>query len=79
MDTRDKLHVPTVLAYVTQLVLSVQLNFLANFKWTWSDRNAPFWRICWRYILDHFWTFASVRRERANRVHEERGLQLEYH
>jgi hypothetical protein len=31
------------------------------------------------YILGHFWTFASVRRERANRVHEERGLQLKYH
>jgi putative flippase GtrA len=43
------LHVPTVPAYITQLVLSVQLNFLANFKWTWSDRNAPFWRSCWRY------------------------------
>jgi putative flippase GtrA len=45
------LHVPAVPAYVTQLVLSVQLNFLANFKWTWSDRKAPFWRSCWRYNI----------------------------
>jgi putative flippase GtrA len=42
-------HVPAVLAYVTQLVLSVQANFLANYHWTWGDRNAPFWRSCWRY------------------------------
>ena len=42
-------HVPAVLAYVTQLVLSVQANFLANYHWTWGDRNAPFWRSYWRY------------------------------
>jgi putative flippase GtrA len=42
---------PTVPAYVTQLVLSVQANFLANYKWTWSDRNAPFWRSCFRYNI----------------------------
>jgi putative flippase GtrA len=42
---------PAVAAYVTQLVLSVQVNFLANFKWTWNDRNAPFWRSCLRYNI----------------------------
>ena len=42
-------HIPAVPAYATQLVLSVQANFLANYHWTWGDRNAPFWRSCWRY------------------------------
>jgi putative flippase GtrA len=41
--------VPAVPAYVMQVVLSVQANFLANYHWTWGDRNAPFWRSCWRY------------------------------
>lgn len=45
------LGMPKVEAYVTQLVLSVQANFLANYHWTWGDRNAPFWRSCWRYNL----------------------------
>jgi putative flippase GtrA len=43
------LHVPAVPAYVVQVVLSVQANFVANLRWTWSDRNAPFWRSCLRY------------------------------
>jgi putative flippase GtrA len=38
-------------AYVIQLVLSVQANFLANYHWTWGDRGAPFWRSCWRYNI----------------------------
>jgi putative flippase GtrA len=41
--------VPKVEAYIVQLVLSVQVNFLANYHWTWGDRDAPFWRSCWRY------------------------------
>jgi putative flippase GtrA len=44
-------HMPKETAYVTQLLLSVQLNFLANYKWTWGDRKAPFWRSCFRYNL----------------------------
>jgi putative flippase GtrA len=44
-------NVPTVAAYVTQLLLSVQANFLANCKWTWNDRDAPFWRSCLRYNI----------------------------
>ena len=43
------MHIPTVSAYVIQAVLSVQANFVANSRWTWSDRNAPFWRSCLRY------------------------------
>lgn len=38
-----------ITAYGIQLVLSVQINFLANYRWTWADRNAPFFRSCWRY------------------------------
>jgi putative flippase GtrA len=37
------------LAYIMQGTLSIQANFLANYRWTWSDRNAPFWRSCVRY------------------------------
>lgn len=44
-------HVPAVPAYVIQVVLSVQANFVANLRWTWSDRNAPFWRSCLRYNI----------------------------
>lgn len=44
-------HVPAVPAYVVQVVLSVQANFVANLRWTWSDRNAPFWRSCLRYNI----------------------------
>jgi len=44
-------HVPAVPAYVVQVVLSVQANFVANLRWTWSDRNAPFWRSCFRYNI----------------------------
>jgi putative flippase GtrA len=36
-------------AFIFQLTLSVQINFLANYRWTWGDRDAPFWRSCWRY------------------------------
>ena len=43
------MHVPTVSAYVIQVALSVQANFVANLRWTWSDRNAPFWCSCLRY------------------------------
>ena len=43
--------VPKEQAYVAQLVLSVQVNFLANYRWTWGDRDAPFWRSCWRYNI----------------------------
>lgn len=43
------LHVSAVPAYVVQVVLSVQANFVANLRWTWSDRNAHFWRSCLRY------------------------------
>jgi putative flippase GtrA len=43
------IHVPAVPAYVVQVVLSVQANFVANLRWTWSDRDAPFWRSCVRY------------------------------
>jgi putative flippase GtrA len=42
-------HLAPVPAYVIQLVVSVQANFLANYRWTWGDRDAPFWRSCWRY------------------------------
>lgn len=45
----EVLSVPKVPAYVFQLILSVQVNFLANYRWTWGDRDAPFWRSCWRY------------------------------
>jgi len=45
------LSVPTVPAYIAQLMLSIQANFLANYKWTWSDRKAPFWRSFWRYNI----------------------------
>jgi putative flippase GtrA len=45
------LGVPKVEAYWIQLVLSVQANFLANYRWTWGDRDAPFWRSCWRYNI----------------------------
>jgi putative flippase GtrA len=45
------IHVPAVPAYVIQVVLSVQANFVANLRWTWSDRNAPFWRSCLRYNI----------------------------
>ena len=44
-------NIPPVPAYVTQLVLSVQANFFANYRWTWGDRDAPFWRSCWRYNI----------------------------
>lgn len=40
---------PKIEAYILQLGLSVQANFLANYRWTWGDRDAPFWRSCWRY------------------------------
>lgn len=43
--------VPTVQAFIIQLALSVQVNFLANYHWTWGDRDAPFWRSCWRYNI----------------------------
>jgi putative flippase GtrA len=43
------IHLSPVPAYVIQLVVSVQANFLANYHWTWGDRDAPFWRSCWRY------------------------------
>jgi putative flippase GtrA len=45
------MHVPAVPAYVIQVVLSVQANFVANLRWTWSDRDAPFWRSCLRYNI----------------------------
>lgn len=45
------MHIPTVPAYVAQVVLSVQANFVANLRWTWNDRNAPFWRSCLRYNI----------------------------
>jgi putative flippase GtrA len=45
------MHLPAVPAYVIQLVLSVESNFLANYRWTWSDRRAPFWRAWRRYNL----------------------------
>ena len=44
-------HLAPVSAYVIQLVVSVQANFLANYRWTWGDRGAPFWRSCWRYNI----------------------------
>jgi putative flippase GtrA len=43
--------VPAVPAYIAQLVLSVEANFLANFRFTWRDRHAPFWRAARRYNL----------------------------
>jgi putative flippase GtrA len=43
------MYVPAVSAYVIQVVVSVQANFVANVRWTWSDRKAPFWRACRRY------------------------------
>lgn len=43
--------VPKVQAFIIQLALLVQVNFLANYRWTWGDRGAPFWRSCWRYNL----------------------------
>jgi putative flippase GtrA len=45
------LHIPKVPAYAVQLILSVQVNFLANYRWTWGDVGAPFWRSCWRYNI----------------------------
>lgn len=45
------IHMPKVSAYVIQLILSVQVNFLANYRWTWGDVGAPFWRSCWRYNI----------------------------
>jgi hypothetical protein len=43
------MHVATVPAYMIQVAVSVQANFAGNLRWTWSDRNAPFWRSCLRY------------------------------
>jgi len=43
--------IPKVEAFVIQLAFLVQVNFLANYRWTWGDRDAPFWRSCWRYNL----------------------------
>ena len=43
--------IPKVQAFIIQLALLVQVNFLANYRWTWGDRDAPFWRSCWRYNL----------------------------
>jgi putative flippase GtrA len=43
--------ISAVTAYYVQLVLSVQVNFLANLRWTWGDRNAPFWRSGMRYNM----------------------------
>lgn len=43
------MRIPAVPAYIIQVVLSVQANFVANLRWTWNDRNAPFWRSCLRY------------------------------
>ena len=43
--------IPKVEAFIIQLALLVQVNFLANYRWTWGDRDAPFWRSCWRYNL----------------------------
>lgn len=43
--------IPKVQAYILQLILSVQVNFLANYHWTWGDRQSPFWRSCWRYNI----------------------------
>ena len=43
--------ISAVLAFIIQLTLSVQVNFLANYRWTWGDRGAPFWRSCWRYNI----------------------------
>jgi putative flippase GtrA len=42
---------PKVPVFVMQLFLSVQVNFLANYHWTWGDRDSPFWRSCWRYNI----------------------------
>ena len=42
---------PKVSVFVMQLFLSVQVNFLANYHWTWGDRDSPFWRSCWRYNI----------------------------
>ena len=42
---------PKVPVYVVLLILSVQVNFLANYHWTWGDRGSPFWRSCWRYNI----------------------------
>jgi len=43
--------IPKVEAFIIQLAVLVQVNFLANYRWTWGDRDAPFWRSCWRYNL----------------------------
>lgn len=43
--------IPKVQAFIIQLAFLVQVNFLANYRWTWGDRDAPFWRSCWRYNL----------------------------
>jgi len=45
------IHAPPVPAYMAQLVVSVETNFLANFRWTWKDRNVPFGRAFRRYNL----------------------------
>ena len=45
------IHAPPVPAYMAQLVVSVEANFLANFRWTWKDRNVPFGRAFRRYNL----------------------------
>lgn len=45
------IHTPKMPAYVMQLALSVQVNFLANYRWTWGDRDTSFWRSCWRYNI----------------------------
>jgi putative flippase GtrA len=43
--------IPKEQAFIIQLALSVQVNFLANYHWTWGDRDAPFWRSWWRYNI----------------------------
>jgi putative flippase GtrA len=45
------IHAPPVPAYVAQLVVSVEANFFANFRWTWRDRNVPLGRAFKRYNL----------------------------
>jgi putative flippase GtrA len=45
------MHAAPVPAYVAQLVVSVEANFLANFRWTWKDRAVPLGRAFRRYNL----------------------------
>jgi putative flippase GtrA/4-amino-4-deoxy-L-arabinose transferase-like glycosyltransferase len=43
------LHVDTIVAYIIQSIVSIELSFLLNRYLTWRDRNVPFLWALWRF------------------------------